>query len=106
MLSSVAGSSAASDPALRNAHTPAAQRKAVAGQFEAIMLRQMLSGSIGSMLGGEDSPSGSIYGYLLTDVFAQKLAQGGGMGLSKMIEKQLTPAHAPAEDPPAQPPSA
>jgi Rod binding domain-containing protein len=107
ILSSMAGSQAAAgDPALRNAQTPAAQRKAVAGQFEAIMLRQMLSGTMGSMLGGEDSPSGSVYGYLLTDVFAQKLAQGGGMGLSKMIEKQLTPAHAPAEDPAAQPPSA
>ena len=57
ILSSMAGSQAAAgDPALRNAQTPAAQRKAVAGQFEAIMLRQMLSGTMGSMLGGEDSP--------------------------------------------------
>jgi len=29
---------------------------------------------------------------MLTDSFAQKLAQGGGMGLSKIIELQLTPA--------------
>lgn len=74
------------------ARTPAEQRKAVSGQFEAIMLRQMLSDSVGKMLGGEDSPSGSIYGYLLTDVFSQQLARAGGLGLGKVIEKQLTPA--------------
>ena len=77
---------------LHQGQSPAQQRKAVASQFEAIMLRQMLSQSVGSMLGGEDSPTGSTYGYLLTDAFAQKLAQGGGMGLGKVIERQLTPA--------------
>jgi len=96
-LASISGLSASSASALRGAgvkagQSPAEQRKAVAGQFEAIMLRQMLSQSVGSMMGGDDSPSGSIYGYMLTDSFAQKLAQGGGMGLSKIIELQLTPA--------------
>ncbi len=56
---------------------------------------------MGSMLGGEDSPAGSVYGYLLTDVMAKKLAQGGGMGF-KIIEQQLTPAHAPAAAPAAR----
>jgi len=77
---------------LHKGQSPAEQRKVVAGQFEAIMLRQLLSQSVGSMLGGEDSPAGSTYGYMLTDAFAQKLAQGGGMGLGKVIERQLTPA--------------
>jgi Rod binding domain-containing protein len=94
------------DPSLRGAHTPAAQRKAVAGQFEAILLRQFLSGSVGSMLGGDDSASGSVYGYMLTDVLSQKLAQGAGMGLGKMIEKQLAPKGAPAADKPLLPPAA
>ncbi len=98
-LSSAAGSSA--NYALNTAQravglhagqTPAEQRKVVASQFEAIMLRQMLSQSVGQMMGGEDSPTGSTYGYLLTDAFAQKLSQGGGMGLGKVIERQLTPA--------------
>jgi len=82
--------------ALRGAHTAGEQRKVVAGQFEAILLRQFLSGSVGSMLGGEDSPSGSVYSYLLTDVLSQKLAAGGGMGISKIIEQQLTPRGQPA----------
>jgi Rod binding domain-containing protein len=71
--------------------SPAAQRKAAAGQFEAILLRQFLNDSVGSMMGGQDSAQGSVYGYLLTDVLSQKLAQGGGLGLSKTIEQQLTP---------------
>ncbi len=77
---------------LHKGQSPAEQRKAVAGQFEAIMLRQMLSQSVGQMMGGEDSPAGSTYGYMLTDAFAQKLSQGGGMGLGSVIERQLTPA--------------
>lgn len=98
-LSSVAGSSAdyalsssQRSVGLHKGQTPAEQRKVVASQFEAIMLRQMLSQSVGQMMGGEDSPTGSTYGYLLTDAFAQKLSQGGGMGLGKVIERQLTPA--------------
>jgi Rod binding domain-containing protein len=83
--------SSAMSMALRGAHTPAEQRKVVAGQFEAILLRQFLSDSVGSMMGGENSPAGSVYGYLLTDVLSQKLAAGGGMGISKVIEQQLAP---------------
>jgi Rod binding domain-containing protein len=105
IIPSAMGSSS-SDPSLRNAHTPAAQRKAVAGQFEAILLRQFLSGSVGSMLGGDDSAAGSVYGYMLTDVLSQKLAQGSGMGLGKMIEKQLTPTGTPVAAPTVQPPTA
>ena len=84
-------------PAVRANQTPAEQRKAVAGQFEAIMLRQLLGNSLGSMMGGDDSPAGSVYGYMVTDVFASKLAAGGGMGLAKVIAQQLTPrGEAPA----------
>jgi Rod binding domain-containing protein len=106
-VSSIASLSSATAPMLppglgqpgRTARTPAEQRKAVAGQFEAIMLRQLLSQSLGAMAGGDDSTSGSIYGYLLTDVFSQKLAQSGGMGLASVIEKQLTPRGTPVVDP-------
>jgi Rod binding domain-containing protein len=76
--------------------SPEAQRAAVAGQFEAILLRQFLSKSVGSMMGGEDNAQGSIYGYLLTDTLAQSMASGGGLGMAKMIEQQLTPRGQPA----------
>lgn len=76
--------------ALRNA-APAAQRAAVAGQFEAILVRQLLGKTITSMMGQGGGASASVYGDLLTDTFAQQLSAGQGMGLSRMIERQLTP---------------
>ncbi|MFI5337160.1 MAG: flagellar biosynthesis protein FlgJ [Opitutales bacterium] len=77
----------------------AAQVKAVAGQFEALLLRQFLQDSLGNIMGGEKSgPSGSIYGYLLTDVLASKISEGGGLGLSSILQHQLTP-HAAAVPP-------
>jgi flagellar protein FlgJ len=91
---------------VRANQTPAAQRKAVAAQFEAIMLRQFLQDSVGSMMGGGKDASGNVYGYLLTDVFAQQLSAGGGLGLSKVIQQQLTPRtpHAAAGGAPASAP--
>ena len=74
---------------------PAEQRAAVAGQFEAILLRQFLQESVGSMMGGESKGGGggggSVYGFMLTDTLADKLSQGRGMGIAPMIAKQLTP---------------
>ncbi len=74
---------------------PTEQRAAVASQFEAILLRQFLQESIGSMMGGKDNAGGNVYGYMLTDTLAQKLSEGRGMGLAPMIAKQLTPRGAP-----------
>lgn len=77
-----------------SANDPAEIKKA-AGQFEAIMLRQLLAPSIEPMmsggLGGASAPGGGIYGYMLTDAIAGSISKGGGLGLSAMIEKQLTP---------------
>jgi Rod binding domain-containing protein len=70
-----------------------AQRKKVAGQFEAILVRQLLSKSVGAMLGGDGNDvSGSVYGDMMTDTLAQNLTAGPGLGLGRMIEKQLSPA--------------
>ena len=70
----------------------AEQAKAVSGQFEAIMLRQFLQESVGSIMGGkEGGASAGVYGYLLTDVLANQLTAGGGLGLGRMLEQQLTP---------------
>ncbi len=76
--------------ALRNA--PAAeQRAAVASQFEAIFVRQLLGKTMTSMLGSENNAASSVYGDLMTDTFAQQLTAGSGLGLAQMIEKQLSP---------------
>jgi Rod binding domain-containing protein len=86
-----AKTSAADAAALRRA-APADQRAAVAAQFEAILVRQLLGKTMNSMLGGaEGSVAGSIYGDMLADTLSQQLAAGRGLGLGRFIEQQLTP---------------
>lgn len=96
MMAAGKAATAAGDPA-----AAAAERKKQGGvaakQFEAIILRQLLSPAIEPMmnsgLGGAEggSSGGGVYGYMLTDVLANSLSQGGGLGLSRILEKQLTP---------------
>lgn len=88
--------------ALRNA-APAEQRAAVAAQFEAILVRQLLGKTMTSMMGQQNSASSSIYGDLLTDTVSQKLTAGSGLGLARLLEQQLTPrtASQPAPTPSA-----
>ena len=75
------------------ANLPADQQvKAVSSQFESILLRQFLQDSVSKMMGGEESgAAGNMYGYMLTDVLATKISEGGGMGLSSVIQQQLSP---------------
>lgn len=73
---------------------PAEQRAAVAAQFEAILVRQLLGKTMTSMMGGgAGGVSGSIYGDMLADTISQQLAAGQGLGLSRFLEQQLTPKH-------------
>lgn len=84
----------------------AAQTRKAAAQFEAILVRQMLSKSVGSMLGGTGHTAGLMYGDLMTDVLAQQLTAGGGLGLGKMLARQLSPAASATKQPaPAKPTS-
>jgi len=76
--------------ALRNA-PESEQRAAVASQFEAILVRQMLGKTVTKMLGKEDGAATNVYGDLLTDTFAQQLTSGQGLGIARMLEKQLAP---------------
>jgi peptidoglycan hydrolase FlgJ len=97
--SPVSGSSASTTPTV-------AQCKKAAAQFEAIFVRQLLGQSVGSMMGGTGHASGLMYGDMMTDVLAQKLTAGQGLGLSRMIEKQLTPrGPTPATPTPGSPSS-
>lgn len=68
--------------------SPAQQRHVVAQQFEAILLRQLLAPALQSLPGAGNG----IYNYMLTDAFAQKLSAGSGLGLSRLLERQFTPA--------------
>ena len=59
----------------------------VARQFEAILVRQMLSESMKSML--EHGKEGQVYGYYLTEALADGITKGGGLGLRSIVESQL-----------------
>ena len=81
-----------SSPERMRAMSGAEQAKAVSAQFEAILLRQFLQESVGSIIGGkEGGASAGVYGYLLTDVLSNKLSEAGGLGLGSVLQHQLTP---------------
>lgn len=96
------GSKPLTGEALRKA-SPEVQRHEVAAQFEAILVRQLLGPTMTSMLGKDSGAAGSVYGDMLTDTFAQQLTRTGhGLGLSRLIEQQLTPrGHAAPAEPPS-----
>ncbi|MBI2814296.1 MAG: rod-binding protein [Opitutae bacterium] len=83
---------------------PAEQRQAVGEQFEAILIRQFLAQSLGSLMGDGKEGGGGVYGYMLTDTLADKLTQGGGLGLAPVITRQLSPRGKPAPAPAAPQP--
>lgn len=59
-----------------------------ARQFEAILLRQLLDESLGKVF--NKGAGGHVYGYMITDALADGISKGGGLGLARVIESQLT----------------
>jgi len=84
--------------------------KRAASQFEAIILRQLLTPTIEPIMnggmGGAGGTGGGVYGYMLTDVLADSLSKGGGLGLTQMLSRQLTPRGLPPVEAVATPPVA
>ncbi len=68
-------------------HSKDADLTKASQQFESILLRQFLSESMKSLLSGGEA--GQVYGYMLTDSLANSLSEGGGMGLSSVLQAQL-----------------
>jgi Rod binding domain-containing protein len=76
---------------------PAARRPqtlaAVARQFEALMIAQLLKearGDEGGWLGSGEDPGSATAAGLAEEQFAQALAQNGGLGLSAQIVSSLS----------------
>lgn len=101
LLASTAAAETGANP---SAKPPVTQQQVgvVAKQFEAIILRQLLSPAIEPLMSGGSTAGkgaisgggGGMYGYLVTDVLANSMSQGQGLGLSNILEKQLTPKSA------------
>jgi Rod binding domain-containing protein len=102
-ISAIAAQLAPTDPGQTSpaGRSPAAECRKAGAQFEAILVRQLLSKSLTSMLGSENNPASNVYGDMLTDTLAQQLTAGPGLGLGSMIASQLTPrvTGAPAANP-------
>lgn len=73
--------------------TEAAQRQKAAAQFEAVLVRQLIAPALNGMMGGGEGGGGGggVYGYMLTDLLAEKITEGQGLGLSATIARQLSP---------------
>lgn len=97
-ISAIAPHLASADPGPTppGGRSTAAERQKAAAQFEAILVRQLLSQSLTSMLGSEKGAATSVYGDMLTDTLAQQLTAGPGLGLGRMIATQLAPRGTPA----------
>lgn len=76
--------------------TPKPEKLAeAAGQFEAFLAGEMLksvrdAGS-GDWMGNSEDQSGSCLSEMAQEQFAQALAASGGLGIAKMVLKQLNP---------------
>jgi|SRR5690606_8965199 Rod binding protein len=64
----------------------------VSRQFEAVLLRQILSDATKNMFGsadGEESATKGIYQDMVTNSLAESMSRSGGLGLATVIAKQL-----------------
>lgn len=74
------------------------QHPDVARQFEAILVRQMVSESMKPLL--EHGKEGQIYGYFLADALAEGITKAGGLGIRSIIQGQLNSNGAAGSVPP------
>ncbi|MGN6385673.1 MAG: rod-binding protein [Verrucomicrobiota bacterium] len=69
--------------------------KEVSRQFEAVLLKQILSqsqksGVSGGALSSGSNSSNSIYQDMITEQMADRISRGGSFGFAQVIEKQLS----------------
>ena len=80
------------DPAVAGADKNTRVRQA-AQNFEALLIGNLfrsMQHSFSSLPGGEEKPVGfDDYDYMATQAIASAMSEGGGLGLSKLILRQL-----------------
>ena len=64
-----------------------ADTKEVARQFEAILVKQILTESMKGLIEGPKGQQG--YGYFISEALADGITKGGGLGLRSILESQL-----------------
>jgi Rod binding domain-containing protein len=66
----------------------AARMAEAARQFEAVLLRRMLS-ALEKTTSLQSGKGGSMYGSMIVDAMADAITSSGGLGMSKLIEDSL-----------------
>ena len=65
---------------------------AVSQQFEAVLVKQFLKEALKPMFKGvfnEDAGAHRMYRHFFTDAISESVAQGGGFGVSSILQQQL-----------------
>mgnify|MGYP001344289873 FL=1 len=65
---------------------------AVSQQFEAVLVKQFLKEALKPMFEGvfnEDAGAHRMYRHFFTDAISESVAQGGGFGVSNILQQQL-----------------
>lgn len=76
--------------AARSPQPTAEEVSKAAKQFEAILVRQFIEPTVNSMFASAGGgPGGESYAYFMVDSLASQIAEGGGLGLSSILEMQF-----------------
>jgi len=72
--------------------TEAEKTKFVTEQFESVLVKQFLNDALKPMFKGvfnENSEGHRLYRHFFTDALSESIAQGGGFGVSSILQQQL-----------------
>jgi len=73
--------------------TESEKTKFVTEQFESVLVKQFLNDALKPMFKGvfnEDSEGHRLYRHFFTDALSESIAQGGGFGISSVLQQQLS----------------
>ena len=76
--------------------TESEKTKFVTEQFESVLVKQFLNDALKPMFKGvfdENSEGHRLYRHFFTDALSESIAQGGGFGVSSILQQQLTSKH-------------
>ena len=71
----------------------AEKTKFVTEQFESVLVKQFLNDALKPMFKGvfnENSEGHRLYRHFFTDALSESIAQGGGFGVSSILQQQLS----------------
>lgn len=72
--------------------TDSEKTRFVSEQFESVLVKQFLNDALKPMFKGvfnEDSEGHRLYRHFFTDALSESIAQGGGFGVSSILQQQL-----------------